>query len=94
MKYWEVDIRLFTILKARPNKICNAEIRRIWTEYQLEPRTKFNTPVKKVTRAPMTSTNPEKYGHGRWMINETDGPYDAIIVNVCRSYDYNDLHSN
>ncbi|KIJ51164.1 hypothetical protein M422DRAFT_203180, partial [Sphaerobolus stellatus SS14] len=33
------------------------EIRRIWTEYQLEPRTKFNTPVKKVTRAP-SSTKP------------------------------------
>jgi len=58
------------------------EIRRIWTEYQLESRTKFNTPVKKVTRAPMLSTNPEQYGHSRWMVNETDGPYDAVIVNV------------
>lgn len=70
---------------------CNVEIRRIWAEYQLESRTKFNTPVKKVIRAPMISTKPEQYGHNRWMVNETDGPYDAVIVNVCRSY--NDIPS-
>ncbi|TFK56995.1 FAD/NAD(P)-binding domain-containing protein [Heliocybe sulcata] len=64
------------------------EIRRVWKEYQLEPRTRFNTPVTSVKRATKESANsddldPKHQGHARWIINDgEDGPFDAVIVTV------------
>ncbi|KZV71507.1 hypothetical protein PENSPDRAFT_734118 [Peniophora sp. CONT] len=55
-----------------------SEITRIWKEYKLEKRTKFNTAVKSARRANGTSSPGAK-----WIINDgTDGEFDAIIVTV------------
>ncbi|KAJ7217079.1 FAD/NAD(P)-binding domain-containing protein, partial [Mycena pura] len=54
-----------------------SEITRIWKEYQLEPRTRFETPVTSVKRADGDSE------HHQWLVNDgAEGPFDAIIVNV------------
>ncbi|KAJ7773005.1 FAD/NAD(P)-binding domain-containing protein [Mycena maculata] len=48
------------------------EITRIWKEYHLEPRTRFETPV----------TSVRKVG-GHWLVNDgSEGPFDAVIVTV------------
>ncbi|KAI0033186.1 FAD/NAD(P)-binding domain-containing protein [Vararia minispora EC-137] len=55
-----------------------SEIKRIWEEYKLKPRTRFNTPVRSVRREEGT----ESPG-ARWIINDGhDGPFDAVIVTV------------
>ncbi|EPQ60566.1 FAD/NAD P-binding domain-containing protein [Gloeophyllum trabeum ATCC 11539] len=65
-----------------------SEIRRIWKEYQLEPRTRFNTRVTSVTRSPADfveaeDLDPKNSGHARWIINDgSDGPFDAVIVTI------------
>ncbi|KAJ3512121.1 hypothetical protein NMY22_g15428 [Coprinellus aureogranulatus] len=60
------------------------EISRVWKEYDLESRTKFNTKVTSVKKA-----EPPKEGWGkdpnrsRWIINDgEDGIFDAVIVTV------------
>ncbi|KAJ7264991.1 FAD/NAD(P)-binding domain-containing protein [Mycena haematopus] len=53
------------------------EITRIWKEYQLEPRTRFETPVTSVKRV-----EDESGGH-KWQINDgAEEPFDAIIVTI------------
>lgn len=64
-----------------------SEISRVWREYRLESRTRFNTRVTSVRRAsPMDvtgETDPTKDGHARWVINDgADGIFDAVIVTV------------
>ncbi|EJF62066.1 FAD/NAD(P)-binding domain-containing protein [Dichomitus squalens LYAD-421 SS1] len=65
-----------------------SEIRRIWKEYQLEPRTRFNTPVTSVKRVPGTGTrlsdpSSDDEGRSRWLINDgADGEFDAVVVTV------------
>ncbi|CDO73859.1 hypothetical protein BN946_scf185016.g16 [Trametes cinnabarina] len=62
------------------------EIRRIWKEYQLEPRTRFNTPVKSVRRVEGTGNHLQDDPSGsqsRWIINGgEDGEFDAVVVTV------------
>ncbi|KAF9496926.1 FAD/NAD(P)-binding domain-containing protein [Pleurotus eryngii] len=67
--------------KAFPQqKDIVGEITRVWKEYGLESRTKFNTEVKSVRRVPddeKTSSQPE------WIINDgEDGVFNAVIVTV------------
>ncbi|KAF7798770.1 hypothetical protein EIP86_009995 [Pleurotus ostreatoroseus] len=69
-----------------------SEITRVWKEYQLEDRTRFNTRVTSVRRASRDEIKdlydeddlvPAKQGHARWVINDgRDGVFDAIIVTV------------
>lgn len=56
------------------------EIRRIWSEYKLEKRTRLNTTVTSVTRHD-SSTDPAEGGHSRWMVNN-EGPFDAVVVTI------------
>ncbi|KAI0643289.1 FAD/NAD-P-binding domain-containing protein [Trametes meyenii] len=62
------------------------EIRRIWKEYQLEPRTRFNTPVTSVRRVEGTGTHLQDDPSGsrsRWLVNDgADGEFDAVVVTV------------
>jgi cation diffusion facilitator CzcD-associated flavoprotein CzcO len=67
------------------------EITRIWKEYKLEERTRFNTPVTSVKRVPPSElsnveesdTDPTKGGHSRWIVNDgSDGIFDAVIVTI------------
>ncbi|KAG8859908.1 hypothetical protein FRC20_011745 [Serendipita sp. 405] len=65
------------------------EMSRIWKEYGLESKTRFNTPVTVVQRVDPSSletdpdTDPWKNGHARWTINDgREGVFDAIIVTV------------
>ncbi|KAJ6531194.1 FAD/NAD-P-binding domain-containing protein [Mycena capillaripes] len=54
-----------------------SEITRIWKEYQLEPRTRFDTPVTSVKRVESES------GSHQWLINDgTEEPFDAVIVTI------------
>ncbi|KAJ8689169.1 hypothetical protein PTI98_013219 [Pleurotus ostreatus] len=67
--------------KAFPQqKDIVGEITRVWKEYGLESRTKFNMEVKSVRRVPddeKTSLQPE------WIINDgEDGVFNAVIVTV------------
>ncbi|KAJ7685626.1 FAD/NAD(P)-binding domain-containing protein [Mycena polygramma] len=53
------------------------EITRIWKEYQLEPRTRFETPVTSVKRVESDS------GGRQWVINDgSEEPFDAVIVTI------------
>ncbi|KAJ7172025.1 FAD/NAD(P)-binding domain-containing protein [Mycena filopes] len=55
-----------------------SEITRIWKEYQLEPRTRFETPVTSVKRV-----ESESGGRHQWLINDgAEGPFDAVIVTI------------
>ncbi|KAF9005203.1 hypothetical protein BDQ17DRAFT_1399400 [Cyathus striatus] len=59
------------------------EIERIWKEYHLEPRTRFETPVTSVKRAEPSDSFAKDHDRSRWIINDgADGPFDAIIVTV------------
>ncbi|KAG8820870.1 hypothetical protein FRC17_009998, partial [Serendipita sp. 399] len=65
------------------------EISRIWREYKLESKTRFNTPVTSVRRvnSPGTGgdidTDPWKNGHARWIVNDgQEGVFDAVIVTI------------
>ena len=62
------------------------EIRRIWKEYQLEPRTRFNTRVTSVKRKPGTGEHIKDdpaHSQSSWIINNgEDGEFDAVIVTV------------
>ncbi|KAJ7461564.1 FAD/NAD(P)-binding domain-containing protein [Mycena latifolia] len=52
------------------------QITRIWKEYQLEPRTRFETPVKSVKKSDESELS-------KWTINEGDeDQFDAIIVTI------------
>ncbi|TFY78192.1 hypothetical protein EWM64_g5819 [Hericium alpestre] len=54
------------------------EITRIWKEYRLVSRTRFNTPVTSVCRADGTRSPDAK-----WLVNDgADGAFDAIIVTI------------
>jgi cation diffusion facilitator CzcD-associated flavoprotein CzcO len=53
------------------------EISRIWKEYQLEPRTRFETPVTSVKRVESED------GSHKWHINDgEEEPFDAVIVTI------------
>ncbi|KAI0821751.1 FAD/NAD-P-binding domain-containing protein [Trametes gibbosa] len=62
------------------------EIRRVWTEYQLECRTRFNTPVKSVRRVDGTGEHLQQNPSGsqsKWIVNDgDDGEFDAVVVTV------------
>lgn len=61
------------------------EIRRIWKEYHLEPRTRLSTRVTSVRRASVAEddADPRQQGHARWLVNDgTDGVFDAVVVTV------------
>ncbi|KAJ7311589.1 FAD/NAD(P)-binding domain-containing protein [Mycena albidolilacea] len=54
-----------------------SEISRIWKEYQLEPRTRFETPVTSVKRVETED------GSHKWRINDgEEEPFDAVIVTI------------
>jgi thioredoxin reductase len=56
---------------------CGPEISRIWKEYQLEPRTRFETPVTSVKRVESED------GSHKWRINDgEEEPFDAVIVTI------------
>ncbi|EPS96966.1 FAD/NAD-binding domain-containing protein [Fomitopsis schrenkii] len=62
-----------------------SEIRRIWKEYHLEPRTRLSTRVTSVRRASVAEddADPRQQGHARWLVNDgTDGVFDAVVVTV------------
>ncbi|KAH9942799.1 FAD/NAD(P)-binding domain-containing protein [Amylocystis lapponica] len=67
-----------------------AEIRRIWDEYHLAPRTRLGTRVSRVRRAPADKPGvsgddiaPSHQGHARWVVNDgADGVFDAVIVTI------------
>ncbi|KAI0313794.1 FAD/NAD-P-binding domain-containing protein [Amylostereum chailletii] len=55
-----------------------SEITRIWKEYKLESRTRFNTAVTNVRRADGTTSPGAK-----WIVNDgAEGVFDAVIVTV------------
>ncbi|KAI0652799.1 FAD/NAD(P)-binding domain-containing protein [Cubamyces menziesii] len=66
------------------------EIRRIWKEYQLEPRTRLNTPVTSIKRVPGTGQREHlqddpagSRSRSRWTVNDgEDGEFDAVVVTV------------
>ncbi|KAI6010990.1 FAD/NAD(P)-binding domain-containing protein [Pisolithus microcarpus] len=66
------------------------EIEKVWKEYRLEERTRFNTTVRQVRRVKRVSSDDECQGRtahvrspSQWYINAgEDGPFDALIVAV------------
>ncbi|KAI9058978.1 FAD/NAD-P-binding domain-containing protein [Trametes sanguinea] len=63
------------------------EVRRIWKEYHLESRTRFNTRVSLIRR--VKGTGPSSQGdalrgsRSRWIINDgEDGIFDAVVATV------------
>ncbi|KAF9478765.1 FAD/NAD(P)-binding domain-containing protein [Pholiota conissans] len=59
------------------------EITKIWKEYHLESRTRFNTKVTSVRRVTDKSRWEQDVNRSRWIINDNeDEIFDAIIVNV------------
>ncbi|OSC98613.1 FAD/NAD(P)-binding domain-containing protein [Trametes coccinea BRFM310] len=60
------------------------QVRKIWEEYHLEPRTRFNTPVKSVRRVKGTGLPPHgdpSSPRSRWIINDgEDGIFDAVVA--------------
>jgi dimethylaniline monooxygenase (N-oxide forming) len=59
-----------------------ANVRGIWEKYHLKERTRFNTKVEKVTRH-SSSTDPQKKGHGRWIVNGDESVvYDGLVATV------------
>ncbi|KAH9933997.1 FAD/NAD-P-binding domain-containing protein [Epithele typhae] len=63
-----------------------SEIARVWKEYHLEPRTRFNTPVTSVERVKGSGadvkTDPER-SRSRWIVNGgADGEFDAVVCTV------------
>ncbi|KAL7278190.1 hypothetical protein ACG7TL_008164 [Trametes sanguinea] len=62
------------------------QVRKIWKQYHLEPRTRFNTPVKSVRRVKGTGLPPQgdsSSPRSRWIINDgEDGIFDAVVATV------------
>ncbi|KAH9475341.1 putative monooxygenase y4iD [Psilocybe cubensis] len=62
------------------------EIRRIWKEYHLDTRTRFDTKVTCVSRAPEPKDKREWESdpdRTRWLINDgKEGVFDAVIVTI------------
>ena len=73
-----------TCISCQP--LPRPEIRRIWKEYQLEPRTRFNTRVTSVKRKPGTGEHIKDdpaHSQSKWIINSgEDGEFDAVVVTV------------
>ncbi|EKM51088.1 uncharacterized protein PHACADRAFT_212988 [Phanerochaete carnosa HHB-10118-sp] len=60
-----------------------SEIERIWTEYQLEDRTRFDTRVTSVRRVAGGEGGEEKRARSKWLVNDrADGEFDAVIVTI------------
>lgn len=60
-----------------------AQICKIWREYHLAERTRLNTKVTSVRRHEDLSTDPNKSGHARWVVNDgDDGVFDAIFSTI------------
>ncbi|PPQ84705.1 hypothetical protein CVT25_014057 [Psilocybe cyanescens] len=62
------------------------EIRRVWKEYYLDTRTRFDTEVTSVSRAPAPEDDHDwnsDPNRSRWLINDgKEGIFDAVIVTV------------
>ncbi|GJE98462.1 FAD/NAD(P)-binding domain-containing protein [Phanerochaete sordida] len=59
-----------------------SEIEKIWKEYRLDERTRFNTAVTSVKRASGGGGEASR-GDSKWIINDgADGEFDAVIVNI------------
>ncbi|PWN42759.1 FAD/NAD(P)-binding domain-containing protein [Ceraceosorus guamensis] len=59
-----------------------ANVKRVWTRYGLDKKTRFNTPVQSVTRH-KSSTDPAERGSAKWIINGDETQvFDGISVNV------------
>lgn len=69
-----------------PEVVSVTEIRRIWKEYQLGPRTRFKTLVTSVKRVPGTAEHIKDdpaHSQSKWTINSgEDGEFDAVVVTV------------
>lgn len=67
-------------------KSASPEITRIWKECQLEPRTRFKTPVTSIKRVPGTGEHIKDdpaASQSRWIVNNgEDGEFDAVVVTV------------
>ncbi len=67
--------------------LARTETRRVWEEYQLAPRTRFNTRVTAVKRVGgigkrIYDPSPQD-ARSKWMINDgADGEFDAVVVTV------------
>ncbi|KAF7290443.1 hypothetical protein HMN09_01302600 [Mycena chlorophos] len=73
-----------------------SEVTRIWKEYKLEPRTRFEASFSllslcfrkssRLSQTPVTSvrrTDDDQFGRHQWLVNDgSEGPFTAIIVNV------------
>ncbi|KJA21925.1 hypothetical protein HYPSUDRAFT_186828 [Hypholoma sublateritium FD-334 SS-4] len=58
------------------------EIKRVWEEYHLEGRTRFDTKVTSVRKAAATERGDDP-DRSRWVINDdTENVYDAVIVSI------------
>lgn len=58
-------------------------VRKIWNAYGLKDRTRFNTEVKKVERAPSSEKLEGQKGQSRWIINGNQSEvFDAVIATV------------
>lgn len=58
-----------------------SEVRRVWTTYGLDKRTRFGTKVTSIRHAPEEFAAED--GHTRWVVNDgSEGVFDAVIVTV------------
>ncbi|KDE08675.1 hypothetical protein MVLG_01133 [Microbotryum lychnidis-dioicae p1A1 Lamole] len=60
-----------------------SKIQTVFERYHLGPRTRLSTRVTKIVRDKGSSTDPNKGGHARWIVNNgEDGVFDAVIATV------------
>ncbi|SCV72516.1 BQ2448_4053 [Microbotryum intermedium] len=60
-----------------------SKIQNVFEKYHLGPRTRLSTRVTKIVRDEASSTDPNKGGHARWVVNDgEDGVFDAVIATV------------
>ncbi|WFD04438.1 hypothetical protein MOBT1_003148 [Malassezia obtusa] len=58
-------------------------VRKIWKIYGLKDRTRFNTKVEKVERAPSSTKLEGNKGHTRWIINGNQSEvFDGIVATI------------
>lgn len=58
-------------------------VHNIWTSYNLESRTRFNTRVTRIDRHASSEYNERDGGHSRWVINGNQSEvYDGIVATV------------
>ncbi|SCZ92474.1 BZ3500_MvSof-1268-A1-R1_Chr5-2g07892 [Microbotryum saponariae] len=60
-----------------------SKIQTVFERYHLGSRTRLSTRVTKIVRDEGSSTDPNKGGHARWIVNDgEDGVFDAVIATV------------